>query len=218
MVVGEHLHPLVERVGEELLEDLGHPRAEGGAASLRQGAASRLLKQSVAEAVLELRVAAHLTDDSRPEQSRQAGLEPLAAGDSFKHPRRELAADDGGGLAEHARLRIEPVHAGDQQGVKRRREPRGHAHRDRPGTRADLVGLECVCHLLEVERISLGARDELLARARVEEPRCGDVEQLPGRLVRDRIECELLEPVGEAASSRGRGSATPACRAPAASS
>ena len=72
----------------------------------------------MAEAVLELGVAAHLADDAGAEQAGEAGLESLGAGHALEHARREFATDDGGRLAERAGVLVEPVHARDQEGVE----------------------------------------------------------------------------------------------------
>ncbi len=151
------------------------------------------------EDVLRLGVAPQLTDDVGAEEDGELGLQVLRVRDVLENALGEAPADHRRDLDEPARLGRQAVDPREQEALERGGEPGARVRRrDRPAVALSLPLDEGVQQLLEVERVALGAHDDLRQLRRVQllalRPRA---EELLGGIVVERPERGLRGAVEE---------------------
>ncbi len=114
---------------------------------------------------------------------------------------RELAAHDRGDLREPARTRLEAVDPRHEEGLERGRQLRRRPRRDRPRPPPVAAGLhQRADELLDVQRVPLGLRDELVPDGLAEQSGRHDrIDQLARGVGGERSQRQLLGPVRELA-------------------
>ncbi len=169
-------------------------------APLRGGGEGRergLLQQAVSEGALELGETPDLAHDLGAQERGDVVLR--AVRDRGGDRDRELAPDDRGHLREPPRAGFEPVDAGDEQRLERRRELGRGLRGDRPRPSPIATRLEQRAQqLLEVQRVALGlGHDLVLDRLPDQAGRHELVDQRSGGLGFERRERQLLHAVRE---------------------